>query len=191
MAAPNESQTMWGAIIRNMPSRTGKTLEEWIEIVRAQDLTSRKERVAWLKQEHGITHVYAQIIAEEAGKSPDYVEPAPEDLLAGQYSGAKAALMPIYERLVTEARSLGDDVEVLPRQTYVALSRRRQFAVIQPSTRDRVDLGLSLNGTPASGRLQTSTNFGSGRTTHRVAIKVPEEIDAQVVGWLRAAYEGG
>lgn len=188
MPTPDDMQ---GAIIRNMPAKTGKTLEQWIEVVRAAALPKRKERVAWLKSEHGLTHVYAEIIVWEADKPDDYAEPTPDEVLAKQYGGPKAALKPIYDRLVGEAAAFGDDVQILPRQTYVALSRSRQFAVIQPSTRDRVDLGLSLNGEPGNGRLQPSTNFGSGRTTHRVAITAPDQVDSELVGWLRAAYDAG
>jgi hypothetical protein len=61
--------------------------------------------------------------------------------------------------------------------------------LIQPSTRARLDLGLILPGVPPTARLQTAGSFGSGRTTHRVALSCVEEMDAEVLTWLRGAYK--
>jgi predicted transport protein len=114
---------------------------------------------------------------------------APGDLVAAQYAGQKAGLRPIYERLVAAALALGSDVELSPRKTYVALARGKQFAIIQPSTAARVDLGLRLKGRPTAGRLEAAGNFGSGSITHKVALASLEMVDDEVLGWLRAAYE--
>jgi hypothetical protein len=114
---------------------------------------------------------------------------APEDLVAAQYAGQKVGLRPIYERLVAAARSLGADVELSPRKTYVALARGKQFAIIQPSTAARLDLGLKLKGQPPGGRLEPAGNFGSGSITHKVAFASPEMVDDEVLGWLRAGYD--
>jgi hypothetical protein len=112
------------------------------------------------------------------------------DVVAAQYSGAKAHLRPIYDKLAAAAHQLGDDVEFGPRKTYVALHRGKQFAVIQPSTNSRVDLGLRLKDTPFTERLLPSTNVGGGSLTHKVALTTPDDVDEEVLAWLKAAYEG-
>jgi predicted transport protein len=111
------------------------------------------------------------------------------DVVAAQYAGARAALRPIYDKLAAAARNLGDDVDFGPRKTYVALHRKNQFAVIQPSTNSRVDLGLRLKNPPTSDRLLPATNVGGGSITHRVALTAPDQIDAEVLSWLKAAYD--
>ena len=83
----------------------------------------------------------------------------------------------------------GGDVRIEPRQTYVAFARAKQFALVQPSTKTRVDLGLVLPGVAPSERLAASTNFGSGSINRRVALAAPADIDDEVEGWLRQAYE--
>ncbi|HEX8727815.1 MAG TPA: DUF5655 domain-containing protein, partial [Ktedonobacterales bacterium] len=85
--------------------------------------------------------------------------------------------------------ALGDDVRIEPRQTYVAFARRSQFALIQPSTKTRVDLGLVLPDIAPTGRLGASTNFGSGSVNRRVALATPADVDDEVEGWLLQAYQ--
>ena len=118
--------------------------------------------------------------------------PTPQELFDAQYAGLKAALRPVFDRLAEAVRSLGGDAALDPRQSYVALVRGRQFGVIQASTKTRVDLGLVLAGVTPECRLDKApSSLGSGRITHRIALASPEDVDAEVVGWLRAAYEGG
>ncbi len=78
---------------------------------------------------------------------------------------------------------------IQPRKTYVTISRKRQFAAIQPSTRTRVDLGLVLPGTRASGRLKAAKNVGGGRVTHAIALEKKSDINAEVRKWLKSAYQ--
>lgn len=111
--------------------------------------------------------------------------------LDAQYAGPKAALRPIYDRVLAVVRGFGDDVELQTRKTYVAFARGKQFAVVQPATRSRVDIGLKLPAAPAGGRLQPTNNTGSGSMTHKVSVASPDEVDEYVVSLLRAAYEAG
>lgn len=113
------------------------------------------------------------------------------DVVAAQYSGAKAHLRPVYDKLAEAASQLGDDVEFGPRKTYVALHRGKQFAVIQPTTNTRVDFGLRLKGIPlpASQRLEPATNVGGGSITHKIALTTADQIDEEVRSLLQTAYD--
>lgn len=117
-------------------------------------------------------------------------QPSAEEWLADQYKGKKAALRPIYERLVEIATGLGDDVELNVRKNYVAFNRGRQFALVKASTASRVDVGLKLSDPPNSPRLEESGSFGSGSITHKLSITALEQVDAEVAGWLADAYTG-
>ncbi len=107
-----------------------------------------------------------------------------------QYAGGKAALRPIFERIRPIVLSFGNDVTPAVRQTYVAFARGKQFAVVQPSTNHRVDVGLRLPGVATGGRLEQATNVGGGSISHKVALSTAGEVDDELIGWLRAAYEG-
>jgi hypothetical protein len=130
--------------------------------------------------EHGFTHGYAGAVAA----SVNYEDVSPAEMVDRQYEG-KETLRPIYERVLREVEALGGAVE--PRQTYVAFTNGRQFALAQPSTKTRVDLGLVLPDTPPTMRLREASSFGSGRITHRVALAAPDDVDDEVRRWLADA----
>ena len=111
------------------------------------------------------------------------------DAIAAQYAGAKAALRPIYERIAAVVQGFGD-VGLQVRKTYVAFTRDKQFAVVQPTTNTRIDVGLKLPGVLPGGRLETTTNTGSGSMTHKVSVFSLEEVDDELIAFLRSAYEG-
>jgi len=178
---------MAASMIANLPDVTGKTLAEWIAAVRATGLEKHGQIVKHLKTEHGVTHGYANLIAHEARRAGDGA-PAADDLVEAQYSDAKAGLRPIYDRILTSVEAFGDDVEVAPKKGYVSLRRSKQFALVQPSTKTRVDVGINLKGQQPTDRLEASGSFNQ-MVSHRVRVGSPDEVDDALVAWLRAAYE--
>ena len=191
---PNSPQDMMRAVIANLPAKTGRGFDEWVALTREQaidqlGMSRNGEVVNWLKREYGLGHSTAFILAAEALKPADYVAPTDEQLIEAQYAGAKAALRPIFERVLAYVMTLGDDVRIETRQSYVAFARAKQFALIQPSTKTRVDLGLVLSDVAPSGRLAASTNFGSGSINRRVALATPADVDAEIENWLRHAHD--
>ena len=182
-------EQMRKAIISNLPEKTGRGLEEWIKILESKGPEKRKDRIDWLKREYGIGHGTAQTIVYEAEKPDDYRPPSAEELVESQYAGGKAAMRLIYDRLAKEVLRLGKDAELDPRKTYVSLVRKRQFGLIQPSTKTRVDLGLVLPGIKNTRRLKAAGSFGSDRITHKVGLTSPDDVDEELLSWLRAAYD--
>lgn len=174
------------AIAANMEKRTGQPIEAWIERVKATGLKTTKERMEWLKREHGLGRDTAMVIAEYTdGKEPYDAE----QLVEAMFAGPKSALLPLYERLLELGLALGDDVVAAPCSTYVPLMRKRQFVVIKPTTRTRLDVGFALPGLEVGGRLVAAKGLGSDRITHRIGLESVDEVDAEVERWLRAAYE--
>ncbi|MCB0448182.1 MAG: DUF4287 domain-containing protein, partial [Gelidibacter sp.] len=136
-----------------------------------------------LKEEYSVTHGFANTIVSlsKADKTTD------SDLLLNQYKG-KETLKPIYDKIGKAVKSFGKDVKVTPKKTEVSLDRKTKFAVIKPATKSRIDLGLKLKGKPVSGRLENSGPFGT-MCTHRVKISSVDDVDNELIGWLREAYE--
>ncbi len=112
-----------------------------------------------------------------------------DDIVDAQFQGDKAALRPLYERIVQIVQALGDDVELAPRQSYVAFTRGKIFALAKASTKTRLDLGLKLPGAAPTERLVDARGLASGSITHKVALHALEDIDEQVSQWLCEAYE--
>ena len=171
-------------MIKEIERLTGRSAEAWIALVPAG---SHRERKAWL-QEQGLHSNHAGAVLWWM-KNGAAIEAGGGELIERQYAGAKAGLRPVYEAVAAEITALGDDVEPGPRGTYVSFGRPKQFALLQPSTRTRVDLGLRLLDVEPTERLLAAGSFGSGNITHRVALEDPAEVDGELRGWLRAAYD--
>jgi hypothetical protein len=182
LAAAEESQ--W----RNLEQQTGRSQAHWIALTQAKGLAKHGEIVAWLKQEFGIGHGYANLVAIRAREAAAGGASAEQDLVAAQYAGAKAGLKPLYDTLISLVQGFGKDVEVAPKKTYASLRRSKQFALVQPSTATRLDLGLNLKGVAPAGRLEASGSFNA-MCSHRVRIESASDIDGDVRKWLRQAYD--
>ena len=61
--------SMERAMVSKMIERTGKSIEQWIEIVKDNDFSKHGEIVKFLKQEHSLTHGYANLIARRSRDS--------------------------------------------------------------------------------------------------------------------------
>ena len=174
-------------MIDNLQTRTGKTLDEWVRIVKSSGLEKHGQMVAFLKSEHAFTHGYANLVALKAREKESGFNAPDETLLDAQYKD-RESLRPIYERLVSEVRKFGDDLEIAPKKTYVSLRRNKQFALLQPSTKTRLDVGINLRGEARSGRLEPSGSF-SAMCSHRVRVEQVEDVDGELLGWLKEAYD--
>jgi len=172
-------QTMIG----NMPEKTGKKLEEWIQILAKENIEKHSMAVKFLKTEHGVTHGFANTIVT---LSKDNNE-SPQDLVAAQYVG-KEALIPIYDALISLVKSFGDDIKIVPKKASVSVIRKHQFVLIKPATKTRIDLGLKLKGIDPQGLLEPSGPFGT-MCTHRIQLTNISDINSEVTQWLTMAYE--
>ncbi|TRY33830.1 DUF5655 domain-containing protein [Aliiglaciecola sp. M165] len=171
---------------QNLKEKTGKTLEQWKALLTTKAFTKHGEIMAFLKGELGLTHGFANFIALKF-READAGSSNADDLIASQYQG-KDSLKPIYEMLNEVICAFGEDVEVAPKKAAVSYRVKRQFALVQPSTKTRIDLGLKLNDVPHEGRLESSGPFGT-MCTHRVQLKGVDDVDDSVLVWLKLAYE--
>ncbi len=176
------------SMIRNLEDKTGKSLAEWVQLVNASGLTKNREIIDFLKTEYGLTYGYANLIAITARNEATGAPTEADDLVEAQYAGDKAPLRPIYDALVGQITSFGDDVELAPKKAYVSLRRAKQFSLIQPSTKTRVDVGIVLKDVEPAGRLEKSGSFNS-MVSHRVRLAALEDVDDELLGWLRQAYD--
>jgi hypothetical protein len=182
--------------IAKLPEKTGRSLDEWVALIRKSGPAGEAARRDWLKKEHQLGTNYAGWLAERAeGKGGEFGDPdtyleAAEGYVRDLFGGSKEALRPIYHALLTLGLSLGKDVKACPCKTIVPLYRKHVIAQIKPSTRTRIDFGLALGGTKAPTRLIDTGGFRKGdRITHRIAITAPGDIDGEVTRWLKKAYE--
>ncbi len=170
-------------MIDNMPEKTGKSLDEWKVILRERAFDRHAQGVSFLKTEYKVSHGFANTIVSLAKDE----QSSPETLVDTQYKG-KEDLRPVYDELISFVKSLGDDITIIPKKGSVSIIRKRQFILIKPATKTRIDLGFKLRDTPITERLESSGPFGA-MCTHRVRLSAREEVDAELKNWIKEAYE--
>ena len=169
----------------SIEARYGRSIDDWYVILGASGLQTYKELMALLKGEYGVGHGHANALVLsflEAGTP----QPSRAERVDALFPPKKAHWRSTYDQLLSAARGFGT-VKVLPKNTSVGLGTRVQFALLSPATPTRFDVDLRLPGTVAAGRLQPLD--GEGSMTHRVHLTDPGQVDAELLGWLRSAYE--
>ena len=186
---PQTPDEMLSAVSQSLAARTGRSLEQWVDLVRASGLDPLDQNAVrgWLRREHGVPQNSQWAIADAAARAAGWVRPTVSEYVDRQYAGAKAALRPVYEALAAAITELGDDVIVEGRGTYIPFVRGRQFAAVAAATRDRVDLSLRFTDPPASARLRPGG--GPGQATHTVSLQAVQDVDDEVRHLLAAAYQ--
>jgi hypothetical protein len=182
--------------IAELKQKTGRTLEEWLRLIKKSGPKDEKARREWLKTEYGLGTNSAWWLAEradgkgtEVGDADEYLKAA-EGYVEEMFSGAKAGLRPIYDALLKLGLSVGKEAKACPCQTIVPLYRNHVFAQIKPTTRTRIDFGFALGDTKAKGRLIDTGGFAKkDRITHRIEITSLKDIDDEVKHWLKVAYD--
>jgi hypothetical protein len=190
--------TMVQKWLAELKEKTGRSLDEWIALVKKEGSKGEKERREWLKIKHQLGTNSAWWIAERTeGKGGK--EETPEAYLRAavryvdeQYAGSREKLRPIYDELLALGKSLGDDVKACPCKTIVPLYRKHVFAQIKPAANTRIDLGFALaayKGKFPKRIIDTGGLAKKDRITHRIELKSVNEIDSEVKKWLRTAYD--
>lgn len=180
--------------LRNIQTRTGKTVAELLAAAAASGATRHGERRSWLMANFGLGYGDANTLALFADKPlPDLGAAAPAaaatpvgDALDALYTGPKAGLRPLHEAVIAAVRALGS-FEEAPKKTYISLRRKKQFAMVGPATKDSVEIGLNCKDLPAHPRLKALPSGGMCQATTRIGSLA--EVDATLKGWLKQAYD--
>jgi len=173
--------------LTNIQTRTGKTRDELYEIIRKSGLAKHGEIVAMLKRDLGMGHGDANTLThfffQSAGEDKEVTA---DDAIDEIYSGAKAALRPIHEELMAAIVQMGS-FEIAAKKGYVSLRRKKQFAMIGPATKTRVEVGLNMKGVEGTARL--SEMPPGGMCQYKVNVTEVQEVDEELIAWIRRAYE--
>ena len=183
--------------VAELKQKTGRTLDEWSAHIRKdgpKDLAARRE---WLKTKYKIGTNTAWWLAERADGQPTWDE-TPEAYLAvaptyvdEMFAGGKAHLRPLADALMRLALEVCPEVKFCPCKTIIPFYREHVIAEIKPATKTRIDFGLALGpDVKFTARLKDTGGLAKkNRITHKIEIAKPEDIDVEVEGWLKAAYE--
>lgn len=170
---------------KGLLEKTGKSLSEWVDIVKKTEMEKHGEIIKYLKDEHNFTHGFANFVAIKA-READAGSQSDDVLIANQYRG-KEALLEIYHELIKHIEKLGTGIEIVPKKAAVSIRAKRQFVLIKPATKTRIDLGLKFNNKPTNKRLEESGPFGS-MCSHRIQLTSKDQIDEELMGWVKEAF---
>jgi len=171
------------AQLRNIEATYGRSIDDWIALIRGSGLVRHGEIVAMLKAHHGLPHGAANrlaLVALDAGASP------PADPVDALYAG-RPDVRAIHDRLWSVISGLGDDIEVAPKKGYLSLRRRTQFAMVKPAAR-HLDLALVIPDAAVTPRFESAASFNA-LFTHRVRVRSVADIDDELVAWIRRAFD--
>lgn len=177
--------------LKNIQTKTGKSLDELTAFVRNSGLSKHGEIRDMLKQALGLGHGDANTLTHFAlknvGASAALTSNAPiDDVVAAIYVGAKAPLRPIHDALMAAIQPMGE-FEVAPKKGYVSLRRKKQFAMITPATNTRVEVGLNMKGVAGTDRLVAQPP--GGMCNYKVKLTDAAEVDAELIGWIAQAFQ--
>jgi predicted transport protein len=177
--------------LKNIQTRTGKTLDELFVLIQGSGLTKHKEIRELLQRDLGLGYGDANALAnaflKAAAPGTAQVDAGTtDDSVSALYGGAKADLLPIHEQVMAGIAALGP-CEVAPKKGYVSLRRKKQFAMIGPATKMRVEVGLNMKGVQATERLIELP--AGGMCQYKVYLTAVEEVDQELMAWIQQAYE--
>jgi hypothetical protein len=185
MAQTRDWRGMKDMSARLLRERTGQDVEIWNQRIATEGFTDEQQLRIWLTTQ-GVTGYAQSLLVMERFGYPDFLVASADQLIQGQYAD-RPQLRPIFDTIIAAAAGLGE-VVVQTRKTYVSLvTPRRTFARVQPTTKQRVDLGLRLAGQQPGGRLQPSKIHET--MPLQISLTTPDEVDDQVLAWLQHTYD--
>lgn len=173
--------------LNNIQTKTGKTLEQLHAQIRASGKTKHTDIIAMLKSDLGLGHGDANALAllHKKTAAPAASVDATDPILE-IYAGPKAELRPIHDKIMRALSKFGE-FEVAPKKGYVSLRRKKQFAMITPATKTRVEVGLNMKGVKVTARLQALP--AGGMCQYKVNLGQVDEVDAELIAWIKQAYD--
>ena len=175
--------------LKNIETKTGRTLAQLRTLLTRSGLAKHGELRSFAMEKLGLGYGDANTLVHLALASDGQsaaVGKSDTGVLAEIYADKKAPLRPIHDALMAATTRFGE-FEIAPKKGYVSLRRKKQFAMIGPGSATRVDVGLNMKGVAATDRLLAEKP--GGMCQYKVKLTSPSEVDAELIGWIRQAYD--
>jgi hypothetical protein len=110
-----------------------------------------------------------------------------EIAIDSHFSGKADAVRQTYEAILSTARRLGP-FEEQAKKTSIHLARRSAFAGVA-TRKDALILTIKSNAGVSDRRVHKIEQVSANRWHLEVRLTAPDQVDAQIQEWLKAAYE--
>ncbi|PKO16136.1 MAG: DUF4287 domain-containing protein [Chloroflexi bacterium HGW-Chloroflexi-10] len=177
--------------MKNIQKKTGMTLEELTALIHQSGLQKHAEIRQMMQERLGLGYGDANTLVHfvrntDGERAAQVQQLSPDAVLDGIYTGSKAHLRPLHEKVMAELHNFGE-FEIAPKKGYVSLRLKKQFAMLGPGSKQRLEVGINHKQLSGSARLKVQP--AGGMCQYKVFLTNLEEVDAELLGWLRAAFE--
>lgn len=175
--------------LKNIETKTGKTLKEFAAIARESGLQKHGELRTMFKEKFELGYGDANSLAHVTRNFDEFLsanEVNAVDAVSEIYAGKSEPLRLVHDAVMTEIEQIGE-FEIAPKKKYLSLRRRKQFATVGPGTKGRLEVGLNMKGVEATDRLEALKP--GGMCQYRVYLVQPDQVDGELIGWIRTAFE--
>lgn len=174
--------------LANIQKKTAKSLDELFTLIKSSGFEKHGEIRDYLKKEFNLGFGDANTIAhvfKKSQKPPIESSDAITNKVDEIYSGSREPLRPLHDAVMQAFAQLGD-FEISPKKTYLSLRRKKQFAMVGPGTKGRLEIGLNMKGVSATDRLVEQEP--GGMCQYKVWLTTANEINGELLNWLKIAY---
>jgi predicted transport protein len=176
--------------LNNIQKKTGKTIDEIRLLISESGFQKHAEIRQMFIDRFGLGFGDATMLVHFAQQSDgqsaaEAAQASPQQILEGIYTGTKTSLRPLHEAVMNEISKLGE-FSIAPKKTYLSLRRKRQFAMIGPGSKNRLEIGLNMKGIPPSERLLEQP--AGGMCQYKIFLSSENEIDEELIGFIKTAY---
>jgi hypothetical protein len=177
--------------LKNIESKTGKTFDELKKLVNESALTRHAELRDMLRERFDLGYGDANTVVH-LSRNPEMVKSAGlsaseiEAAVSGYYAGKNEPLRPIHDAVMKRIKTLGE-FEIAPKKKYLSLRRKKQFAMVGPASKGRVEVGLNMKDVQGTDRLESLP--AGGMCQFRVFLHEPADVDDELMAWVQTAFE--
>ncbi|WP_409342945.1 DUF5655 domain-containing protein [Paenibacillus sp. MBLB4367] len=176
------------AMANSMKERTGKTVEEWLELLKDAPLPEKpSEKKKWLKEHYGLGQNSAMMLLGLISGVNEYADG--DKLVDALFQKENEELRMLYDRVAKHISAIGSDISIQPRKTYIPFYRKKQFLMIKPH-KGVLNIGLALPETLEYAHLDSAKGLGGNeRITRKIVAEPKGDLDDAAMRLIRAAYE--
>lgn len=173
--------------IQTAKEKTGKTLEQWLAVVKPKGFTKQMEILNWLKSEHKLNHMQASFVAGIYLNNGKPVYQSEDNLLENQFVKSES-MKPLFDFVSQKILKDFPDTQMIAKKTYVSFTAAREFAAINIKPKE-LRLGMDLGDLPFNDTVQKTKLTGPmPRISHMVIITEEKHFDKKISDYLKQSY---
>ena len=180
-------EEMQKAVISNLPTKTGKNLQQWIKILKESGVEKKKAQLVFLK-ELGLGHVQANIVIQRSNNEDSTEYDNKETLINNIFEKQPEEMRVLYEKITAKLKELDKDIDLRPCKTYLPYYKKTQFLILKPN-KTEMRVALALKEKPEGNMFTETKNLGSAKINYEFKISKIEELTPELLDIVKKALK--